>query len=154
MADAGPRDQAVLSDTQRLPKKTGPVYLDGAVVRPSILCQDTSSEPNNSGATATSLTHHGLITGWEICYPGDMDQYALKVDPGKKLTVTVAFKHAKGDLDVALMAPDGFIQGARGVSDNETVTATNTSSARATYILGVWGFNLDTNTYDVNIEIK
>jgi len=152
--DQGRPDLPVLSDYELLPRKEGFVYLDRAIVKSKPGCLDDSSEPNNSGATATTLIHTGLITGWEICYRGDVDQYTLKVGSGKKLTVKIKFTHSKGDLDAALVLPDGYVQPSRSETDDEILSDTNTTSSTVKYTLGVWGANFDTNTYDLDIQIQ
>lgn len=161
--DFGAPDRKIISDSELLPKKEGLVFLDGALVLPAPSnCADYSSEPNNSGAKATDLTQFlpalgksVLISGWEICYKGDVDQYSFKVESTRTLTIKVAFTDSKGDLDAALIQSDGtLVSASRGEKDNETVTVTNTGSSDGKYILGVWGFNFDTNTYDLDIEYK
>jgi len=153
--DMGIPDRPFMTDTELLPKKEGPVFIDGALVKPAPLnCADYSDEPNNSAGKATGLFQTGLITGWEICYRGDVDQYSIKLEAGKKLTVKVDFTHSKGDLDAALVAPDGFITAGRSTTDDETLTVSNTTSSDEKYILGVWGFNFDTNIYNLDIQIQ
>ncbi len=139
------------------PTKDGSIYLDQGhcvVAQSSVGCLDESSEPNDHGAKATALIHQGLITGWEICYKGDVDQYTIKVGAGQKLTVKVKFTHSKGDLDAALVLPDGFVQASRSKTNDEEVTDTNTGTEAVKYVLGVWGHDLDTNTYDLDITIQ
>ena len=153
--DKGIPDRAFMTDTEILPKKEGFVYLDSALVKPAPLnCADYSDEPNNSAGNATGLFQTGLITGWEICYRGDVDQYSIKLEPTKKLTIKVDFTNSKGDLDAALVAPDGFITAGRSETDDETLTVTNTTSSDEKYILGVWGYNFAVNSYNLDIQIQ
>ena len=157
--DQGTPDCGVV---QVIPTKDGSVLLDQGHCNPpksSLGCDDESSEPNNGGDTATALTAqiklpNSLITGWEICYAGDVDQYTIKVDPGKTLTVKVIFTHSKGDLDAALLLPDGYVQGSRSTTNDEVVSSKNDETTAVTYTLGVWGHNLDTNKYDLDITIQ
>lgn len=153
LPDQGVPDRG-LPDLNLAPSKEGGVYLDGAVVKPGrTTCLDASVEPNNSGSTATPLSVTGLITGWEICYPGDVDQYAITLPAGETLTVKVSFVHSKGDLDAAIVAPDGTITAGRSTTNNETVAVSNTTTSPARTILGVWGFGDATNAYDLEISL-
>lgn len=143
--DAGPRDLQA--------SKEGPVFLDGALVKPAPNCADKSSEPNNTGATATALTGEGFIPGWEICYPGDIDHYALSLDNGDRLTFKIKFFHKKGDLDMALVDPDGsVIRESRSEDDDETVSLNVQKKGR--YVVGVYGFGTATNKYDIDLTIE
>ncbi len=158
--DAGKPDQRILNDTERLPSKEGLIYLDSAyVTTPPAACEDASGEPNNSGSTATDMTGRtGLITGWEICYMFDIDQYAFKLAQGDSLKITVRFKHSAADIDAALVDPEGqVISSSRSETDNETVEVLAQDSVAGHYILGVWGVPNSNNptgtgTYDLYIE--
>jgi hypothetical protein len=145
-------------DRQSVPRdglwasKDGPVYLDGAIVKPATNCLDKDVEPNNSAATATPITGQGFIPGWEICYPGDIDQYKIKLDLGQRLVVKVKFFHSKGDLDAALVDPSGFVVNAsRGEKDDEQVSTT--ADKAGIYVIGVYGYGAATNSYDLDITI-
>lgn len=132
--------------------KDGQIYIDGATVKPSPGCSDESSEPNNSGATATTLPGQGTIPGWEICYPGDVDSYAVNVNSGQKLIVEIKFSNSKGDLDMALINPQGFvIRDARSEDSNERIDLTITEAGR--YVIAVWGYDDAVNTYDIDLQI-
>jgi hypothetical protein len=151
--DAGPpkREQSVPRDGLWA-SKDGPVYLDGAIVKPATSCLDKDVEPNNSAATATPITGQGFIPGWEICYAGDVDQYKIKLGLGQKIVVKVKFFHSKGDLDAALVDPGGFIVNAsRGEKDDEQVSTT--ADKAGTYVIGVYGYGAATNSYDLDITI-
>ena len=153
VVDAAPPDARILSDGEK-PSKDGTFYLDGAVIKPSKGCADETSEPNNTAATATPLLGTGKITDWEVCYPGDVDHYAISLKKGQKLTVRVRFTHAKGDLDAALLDPGGnVVRTARGEKDDEEIT-TPPVPADGNYTLGVEGFGSATNRYDLEIGIE
>jgi hypothetical protein len=157
-------DRHILTDAELLPSKEGMVFLDGATVKSAAGCRDESYEPNNTGAApvngrcevaggcATPITQTGSITDWELCYPGDVDQYAVKLNAGQTITVKVIFQHANGDLDAALVDPTGqVIATSRGVSDNEQLKAVADVSGR--FVFGVYGFAGAVNRYDLNIDI-
>jgi hypothetical protein len=164
----GGTDRKLLDDLTMLPRKTGPVWLDQALVKPTTpACKDHSSEPNNSGATATKIISQGLLTGWEICYMFDIDQYHFTVDAadvGKTLTIKVEFRHDSGDVEAALLGPTGAtIAVSRSNTDNETVATPTGGAVKGTYTLGVWSMCCDQTSssnksgaaipYDLNISL-
>jgi hypothetical protein len=63
-------------------------------------------EPNNSVATATSLTPNQGVMLLNICQ-GDVDYYKIHLNAGERLDATTAFTHTAGDLAVQLLAPNG-----------------------------------------------
>jgi hypothetical protein len=155
-ADAGlPKvEQRILTDAELEPSKVGPVYLDGAVAQPAGNCADKDVEPNNTGDTAYAITGQGSIPGWEICYPGDVDQYAFDLKMGQRFLVKVKFSNSKGDLDAALVDPQGqVIAESRGVTDEEILRYTSVE-ADGRYVLGVYGFGPVVNTYDLDLTIS
>lgn len=144
--DAGPIGDVALT-------KDSEIVLDGATVQASDDCLDKDEEPNNSGSTAKDLPGLGEIPGWEICYPGDVDLYGLRIESGVQASITIKFFHSKGDLELALLAPDGsVIAASRSEDNNELVQATVTQTAR--YLIAVWGFGEATNTYDINVTLR
>lgn len=161
--DLGRPDRKILSDTELLPAKDGAdnVFIDGGIEIPGGNCSDSDVEPNNWKGKATPLTGKtGLVPGWEICYKFDIDQYSYTVKAGDSLTVKVKFSHSKGDLDAAMVGPDGKIKVySRGTGDTETLTIP--SADAGTYIIGVWGARQDApksspavNTYDLDISLN
>jgi hypothetical protein len=154
--DASQPDKRILNDYELLPAKEGPVYLDAVrVAKDYSSCDDAASEPNNSVGTATKIPSGTTSSpDWEVCPAGDVDQFAISVKAGQKVSVKVVFTNSKGDLDAALVDPSGFVvDAARGTSDNETVGVDSASEA-GTFIIGVWGYGAGTtNTYDLQISI-
>lgn len=158
--DVGIPDRRLMSDTNLLPTKEGPVFMDGAMVFPAGNCADSSSEPNNSAGTATPLaTKSSLVPGWEICYKFDVDQFAFKVKTGQKLTVKAKFSHSKGDLDMAMTEFGKVVSASRGDDNNEEVSWTAT--ADGTFVVGVWGAaqmgpksNPAINAYDLEVTVN
>lgn len=147
-------DKRILSDAELMPSKEGPVYLDGALVRPSAGCLDESSEPNNSAAAATLIATPGTFTNWEICYPGDVDQYKIPLKIGDKLTVKIKFLNSSGDLDAALVDPAGnLVSASRGTGNEETVSLFH-ADKDGSFFLGVYGFGPATNKYDLDVTVS
>jgi len=144
--DGGPVGDVTLT-------KDSEIALDGATVQSSDDCLDKDEEPNNSSSTAKDLPGLGDIPGWEICYPGDVDLYGLTIGAGVQASVTIRFFHNNGDLELALLGPDGgVIATSRSEDDNELVQATVTKEAR--YLIAIWGFGEATNTYDINVTLR
>lgn len=150
--------EAALTDAQLAPSKEGPVFVDGSVVQSSDECLDKAAEPNNTADTAFKLLNTGRIIDWEVCYAGDVDHYAIELSTGDKLTVRVLFKQANGksggDLDAALLNPDGaVIVTSRGTGDNETLELPTATEA-GSYVVAVYGFGPATNRYDLDLAIE
>lgn len=171
--DAG----VIVNSDFRIENKDGPVFLDGAGTKPSSNCKDENVEGatgNNTRETATELTGAGLKTDWEICYPGDLDHYAIRLEEGQGLTVDILFAHRpSGDLDAVLMDPKGFVvyESRSEDNDEQVVVAKGTGNglcdvpsdcrsgdcaagqcAAATYTLVVYGIGESINTYDLFIS--
>ena len=151
-------DKRILTDAELMPSKEGPAYLDGAGVQSSKGCLDEQSEPNNSAAKATvipvPLPVPPILPNWQICYPGDVDQYKVQVNMGQRLVVRVKFTHSKGDLDAALVDPTGMvIDASRGITNEETLTLPF-ADKDGNYVFGVYGFGPATNTYDLEITLS
>jgi len=146
-------EKRILTDTELLPSKEGPAYLDGAVVQSSKGCNDESSEPNNASATATPITAPGLIPDWEICYPGDVDHYAFQLNVGDKLVVKITgFYNKNGDLEAAMLDADGFVvDTSRGTADGEQVQVQ--ADKKGKYVVGVYGFGTAVNKYNLDVSI-
>ncbi len=154
LPDAAMPDRRILTDAELVPSKEGPLYLDGAIVKPAKGCKDEQSEPNNSADTATLIPSPGFIPNWEICYPGDVDQFAIPLELGDRLVVKVKFTHSLGDLDVGLVDPAGrVIDESRSLTNEEIVTVA-TADKKGKYVVGVFGFGTATNTYDLDVTIS
>jgi hypothetical protein len=105
---------------------------------------DPSCDPaggNDTVARATTLVAGTPISA-RIC-AGDVDFY--RVDAGSStVTVTVAFRHASGDLDVQAVRADGsVIAESAGTSDEERVQGTGTFYVR------VFGYSNAQNNYTI-----
>jgi hypothetical protein len=96
-------------------------------------CQDDSFEENDSSSQPHQLSggdHAGLM----VC-AGDDDYYELAVSGG--LTVSIAFSHSEGDLDMELFDGSSSIDSSTSIADSETVTA----PSGGTYTVRVYGYN-------------
>jgi hypothetical protein len=106
---------------------------------PSTMCDPAGG--NDTVARATVLAAGTPITA-RVC-SGDVDFY--RVDAGSStVSVTVAFRHSAGDLDVQAVRADGsVITESAGTSDEERVSATGTFYVR------VFGYSSAQNDYTI-----
>ena len=118
-------------------------------------------EPNNSSATATSLTVasetviYGALCNATVGQPSDLDHYAVTVASGKVLTATLT--QLPADYRLVIIHPQGY---AAAFSDNpglagETGTITNTSSVDQVYtVLVLSGFPVqNVNQYKLTLTL-
>jgi hypothetical protein len=81
----------------------------------------------------------GGLTGQTIC-SNRPSHWAIELENGNQLTVTVTFPHSKGDIDIALMAPSGEkVASSTSTSDSERIVHTARQGGR--YVLQVYGYN-------------
>ena len=150
--DAGPLEGTTLTDATSAPSKEGPFFLDGHPARSGLACQDTASEPNNTSDTATRILQPGALPGWQICYPGDVDHYSVDLEIGASLVVKVSFSHLQGDLDAALIDPDGIVIATSRSKDNDEEVGVRTAVKKGRYVIGVLGFANATNSYSLDVR--
>ena len=102
-------------------------------------CTD-SLEPNNAPASAAVLST-GTVSGLQIC---EADEDYFTITATGPFTVTIAFSHAAGDLDMQLLRDGASVQTSQGSSDSETVSA-----GAGTYTLRVYGYSGAQGTYSI-----
>ncbi len=85
-------------------------------------CPDDSFEDNDSPETAASVVP-GTFDDMIVC-PGDVDMFKVRLERGERLTATINFSHAAGDLDLSILTGDGRTTIVESLSqtDNETIT--------------------------------
>ena len=143
-----------VDDASRRPTKDGSMEIEPGLVQSSENCPDKTVEPNNSPDSAYPLSKSGRTIDWRICYPGDIDYYALELQQGQSLALTVIFTHDQGDLEAALLDPDGFIiRDGRSETDNEVLELESVPSS-GTHHLAVIGFGDAVNTYDLDVRLE
>lgn len=106
-------------------------------------------EPNDSFETAprveVPLDVEGLTTSDD-----DDDFYAVSVDQGDRLNVSVEFDHVDGDVDVVVFGPDRqAVASSRTATDDEFVSYRATEAG--TYYVGVGSLTNETTTYSLSI---
>jgi len=135
--------------------KEGPINLDEAVLKSSVGCDDETTEKdegNNSIATASDMMVQGVIPGWEICYAGDADVYGLLLKAGENLFVKISFTHKSGDLDAAILDPDGFVVASSRSENDDELLSINEAKIDGKYFIVVFGFGGATNKYSLEIK--
>ncbi|MBI2372448.1 MAG: PPC domain-containing protein [Deltaproteobacteria bacterium] len=114
-------------------------------------CPSDPYEPNPS--TAPAYTGLGDYRYLSLC-PGDEDFYEVYLFAGETLTVSIAFAHAEGDIDLVLFdAAGNELTSSRGVTDAEQVTHTADADGLfsiRTFLYSDMG-SLPGNTYSMSI---
>lgn len=110
----------------------------------------TDLEPNDdfdSAVTVSSGTYSDLAID-----ENDVDVYALGLDAGESLSVTVTFNHSEGDLDAALVDATSrrTVAISESVTDNESISYV--APANGTYYLVVYGYQNATAPYNLSIS--
>lgn len=78
----------------------------------------------------------------------DRDHFHWELDQGEEVSITAAFEHADGDLDMVVTDPQNdTVAGSYSVSDNETVSFTASESGR--YDIVVYGYDGAMNSYEL-----
>jgi len=113
-------------------------------------CDPDAAEPNDDRATAFAVT--APLTDLQIC-GADVDWFSLQATQGQTIAVTATFRHADGDIDLALYQGSSTtpLQLSDSVTDDEAVTAE--APATDTYRIRVWGFQDTRNTYDLTVDV-
>ncbi|MBU1241898.1 hypothetical protein KKD52_06930 [Myxococcota bacterium] len=105
-------------------------------------CTD-AAEPNNAPTAATPLTS-GSQSGLQIC-EADEDWFTFTTTG--PFTVSIAFSHAVGDIDMQLLQNGAVVQTSQGSSDAETITGD-----AGTWSLRVYGYSGATGPYSLTLE--
>jgi|GEM_PF-996841 len=111
---------ALISDLGALPGN--PYDLDLTVVAASA-CTDDIDEDNDSQAAAAAMTSTTLAAR-QSC-PLDPDWYVFPLSAGDAVTVSAAFAHSDGDVNIAVYdAAGGLVGSSTSVTDDESVAFT------------------------------
>lgn len=116
-------------------------------------CIADGLEPNNDTSTPSAFSEESLSLSLSIC-ESDQDIFSIEGAKGKKLRVHVAFIHADGDIDIAVLGLNGsqVLGISDGVSDEELVEVI--LPLDGIYFVRV--FSLEENAfvrYDLEIEV-
>lgn len=119
------------------------------------VCVDDAFEENDDlvSASRAAVLRAGTYANLQIC-PFDADWYRVALPARAPLTATIRFAAGAGDLDLRLLAADGFTELARsaGTGDTETVTATG-GTADGTVYLVVTGKGNARNRYNLDLTV-
>jgi len=112
----------------------------------------TGDEPNNtrSGATllsGTSLTKRAAT----ISSASDVDYYKIKVPSGSKVTVSIAFSHSQGDLDMKVLSSTGATLGKSASTGN--TESVSLASASGTVYFQVYGYKGAKADYSLSFSV-
>jgi hypothetical protein len=109
---------------------------------------DTQGD-NDTLETATALAA-GSHTGLAVC-TADEDWYSIDLGPNEELTAQIIFTHANGDLELAAFYDGAEVDSSTSTSDDEEVGFAPPGGG--TVYLQVWGFDNDTNAYDLTLTV-
>lgn len=117
-------------------------------------CQDDGFEDNDSCGAGFLITNYGIVTDL-VVKDGDDDHFTVVVDPGETIFTRIRFDHAEGDLDLWLIDQadcSTTLASSRSVTDDESVTWTNSGAAPRTIDVWVEHFTADggCNDYEIN----
>jgi hypothetical protein len=139
------------------PSGESPYHLSLQVLRRQD-CEPDSAEPNNTPALASppSLAADGVYT---VCGT-DVDLFRIQAGAGKRVKVDVDFSTADGDIDVALLLPDGttVLAVSDGVTSHEgldvVLPADPVDGGLGAYFLSVYAARSDTRApYHLHTQI-
>ena len=114
-------------------------------------CQADSFEPNNARESARQVGV-GQFSGLSVCEE-DEDWFTLNLSAGDTLTLTIAFSHIEGNLDMELYNPNGQRVGASSSnSDNEEIIAGDLALSGA-YRARVFGLDGAVARYSLTVDV-
>ena len=105
--------------------------------------------PGNSFATAPQISS-GQHGPYELTDDRNHD-FAIDLESGDRLTVTISFTHADGDLDLELYDSSELITSATSFTDDETLT--HEADATETHYITVYGHEGATNSYELDVQV-
>jgi hypothetical protein len=108
----------------------------------------TTWEPNETAATATEV-QAPLDVELELT-PGDVDHFAIDLDAPAEVSVRIAFSHADGDLDLALLDDTGEAFAWSASTEDEERITTTLPAGRT--IVRVYGFQGAAGAYRLQIR--
>jgi hypothetical protein len=110
---------------------------------PDACCVNDAFEPDDARATARPAV--GDAFEGTLC-PMDSDHIAIPVTGASRVQIDVTFDGMRSDIDIELYSPAGtVIASSRGTTDLETIDTMVTTAG--TYVLRVFGFTAESNTY-------
>jgi|GEM_PF-3081538 len=109
----------------------------------------TPLEPNDEFDTATNITLPFDRSDLETSFD-DTDIYAVSLQPGDQVTVSLRFSHANGDIDVFIADPyHDLINQSTSITDNESTSFR--AGIAGTYFIVVEGWAESTTPYALTV---
>ncbi|MBN2359435.1 MAG: PPC domain-containing protein [Deltaproteobacteria bacterium] len=121
-----------------------------AITPATVVCIDDPFEPNDTAATAVTLAA-GTYNG-KVC-PNDDDYYAFNLNVGDTVSAQISFTVANGDLDLQLLNPSGAVVDSSTTASSSTETVDHVATVAGRFVLRVYGFQGDGNTYQLQLTI-
>ncbi|QXC59216.1 fibronectin type III domain-containing protein [Aquihabitans sp. G128] len=119
-------------------------YVVSASNQPTCSSLDVG-EPDSSPAEARVATS-GQVASARICR-GDVDYVGLPVKAGQQVSLSLGFSHAAGNLDLALVGPDGTVV-ASSTSTDDDEAISHTAATSGIYVAEIAGATRSVaNTY-------
>jgi len=113
-------------------------------------CTDDAAEGDSSPTSAKPIAL-GQSVDQKIC-PGDSDFFALPVQGGGAIDLTLTFDHRYGDLDLELRGDDGVTVLALSESESSIETITHRPTNSGTLYIRVYGFENASNAYTLEVD--
>lgn len=112
---------------------------------------DDGYENNDSCAAAWPLAEGWIFS--RILRSTDPDWFRVNVPPLSRVTISLSFTHANGDIDVVLYDGCGgpLVSSSTGVTDSETVRFDNLSFWARTVYLNPYLYSDTRNEYSINV---
>lgn len=111
-------------------------------------CSADPWEPNNTRETAASLASESIPGS--VCGDDDWFTFAVGVDPGTPLALSLDFVHAHGDLDLELIQPDMTTLRSEGVTSQERIAFV---SQAGNYFARVHGYQQAVGDYQLTLSV-
>jgi len=112
------------------------------------------ASPDSPGASTedAAMISSGEHGPYQIT-EGETHYFAIELDEGDELTVTMVFSHEDGDLDIDLLGPDRTaLDDSFSTTDNEEVSVV--AEQAGTYYIQPYGFGGATNEYTLQIQVN
>jgi len=121
----------------------------------SVFCSDQFEGQNSDETGAVLLTAPVSLEDLWLC-PYDEDWFAVDLQQGEGLKVSVRFSHEDGDIDMKLYAPDhnglsDWLQASLTMNNNEDVIVENVPEGR--YYIRLQSYQ-NANTYSLQLEVS
>lgn len=117
-----------------------------------VTCDEDDHEPNDAPAEAAPLAA-GTYPGQVLC-PGEDDWFSVAVAAGVQVTITAAFDHAYGDLDLELWSAGGGSLLSASTGENSTERVTWVATSPTTVLARVRGHLGASNDYALVVALE